>query len=507
MRKLSPHNHFSNDLNAGNSETRKRKNSEADAEPSVQRATRTSQEKNGSEPAQKKNTECQSVDPTPRAVAKTRNNKLSDGLEATNAAAISSPVPLAKAPKATALAKAVKGTKPIPVSEIPSMSNTSFQMFATGNGNEGSSDSSVDSDSVASGENSGDDEKVKFAGNAAKASLKRSSAGPKERNKTSRKNRTFSVEDDANIVQAVQAAIARKSHVNWSALGESMGRMGCICRRRWFRHLSKQYGEEMKLPNHFKPSLLSSHAFGSVGVLGDHLHRDDVSEEADANRKPRHTFTLQDDEHILQAVREAQTEGTMMLWEEVAGPLQRTGQACKQRWKLSLAPRHPELHILSQSDIALNFNYTPMRKPRQAFTEPDDTYIVHAVRTAHTNGMSVQWEEVGEALQRTGQACKQRWLISLAARHPEVSLLVSEEFSQNNGSVPGLNYNPTRKVRQVFTDLDDSHIMHAVRTAQNEGKEIVWRDVGLPLDRTGEACKQRWRLTLAVRYPELTTKV
>eukprot|EP01032_Pedospumella_encystans_P013463 gene13463-15499_t len=443
----------------------------------------------------KKNTvEGRSVDPNPRAVAKSRNNKLSDGLDVTNAAAISFPVPSGKAPKETTLAKAVKETKPIPVSEIPSMSNTSLQMLATGD--EGSSNSSDDSDSVASDENSGDDEKVKPP--SSEILLAR---------KTSRKNGTFPVEDDANIVQAVQAGIARKSHVNWSALGESMGRMGCICRRRWFRHLSKQYGEEMKLPNHFKPSLLSSHAFGSAGVLGDHMHRDDVSEDADANRKPRHTFTLHDDEHILQAVREAQTEGSMVLWEEVAGPLQRTGQACKQRWKLSLAPRHPELHILSQSDIALNFNYTPMRKPRQAFTEPDDTYIVHAVRTAHTNGMSVQWEGIGEALQRTGQACKQRWLISLAARHPEVSLLVSEEFSQSNGSVPGLNYNPTRKVRQVFTDLDDSHIIHAVRTAHNEGKEIVWRDVGLPLDRTGEACKQRWRLTLAVRYPELTLKV
>jgi len=387
------------------------------------------------------------------------------------------------------------------------MSTTSVKKLATVDKDErspeeGSSDSSDDSDSVASGENSGDEEKVKFAGESAKASRKRSSsAGPKERNKTSRKNRTFSAEDDANIVQAVQAAIARKSHVNWSALGESMGRMGCICRRRWFRHLAKQYGEEMKLIHPSKPTLLSSHAFA------DAKHQDDVGEDADINRKQRHTFTPHDDEHILDAVREAQAEGTMVLWEEVGGPLNRTGQACKQRWKLSLAPRHPELQILSQSDISLNFNYTPMRKPRQAFTEPDDAYIVNAVRTAHVNDMNVQWDEVGEGLGRTGQACKQRWLISLAARHPEVSLLFSEEFSQGSGNVPPLNYNPTRKVRQIFTDLDDSHILHAVRTAQTEGKEIVWRDVGVPLDRTGEACKQRWRLTLAVRYPELTLKV
>lgn len=63
--------------------------------------------------------------------------------------------------------------------------------------------------------------------------------------------------------------------------------------------------------------------------------------------------------------------------------------------------------------------------------------------------------------------------------------------------------NFARASRRTFTDTDDAHILQAVRTAQSEGKEVVWKEVGVVLNRTGQACKQRWVLSLAPRHPEL----
>ena len=41
-----------------------------------------------------------------------------------------------------------------------------------------------------------------------------------------------------------------------------------------------------------------------------------------------------------------------------------------------------------------------------------------------------------------------------------------------------------RAPRRAFTDTDDAHILEAVRAAVNDGKNVVWREVGEKLDRT-----------------------
>ena len=140
----------------------------------------------------------------------------------------------------------------------------------------------------------------------------------------------------------MQAALAAKEGkiVNWPALGKMLGRMGCICRRRWVRHLSKRDEEALNVLKNMivplqEPSVADS----------------DPINQLSRGRAPRHTFTDSDDAIILEAVRTAVDEGKNVVWREVGEKLDRTGQSCHQRWTLTLAPRHPELKEILSTKI------------------------------------------------------------------------------------------------------------------------------------------------------------
>ena len=156
-------------------------------------------------------------------------------------------------------------------------------------------------------------------------------------NKTARVNKTFTTEEDALIVQAALAA-KEGNIVNWPALGKLLGRMGCICRRRWVRHLSKRDDAAIAVLQNM-----------TVPVPAPSVADSDPTSQLSRGRAPRRTFADSDDALILEAVRTAVNEGKSVVSREVGEKLERTGQSCHQRWTLTLAPRNPELKKILSS--------------------------------------------------------------------------------------------------------------------------------------------------------------